>query len=41
VIQRGELDRKLDVGRELRDGAERGACVGRVAAEDAARSPAR
>ena len=39
VIQRGEFDRKLDVCRALRDGAERGACVGRIAAEDVGNGP--
>jgi len=38
VIQRSEFDRRLDVCRELRDGAERGACVGRVAAEGVSES---
>jgi hypothetical protein len=41
VIQRSEFDRRLDICRELRDGAERGACVGRVAAESVAENPGR
>jgi hypothetical protein len=39
IIQRSAFDRELDVCRELRDGAERGACIGRIAAENAAVGP--